>query len=94
MSKKTPAITAGVALLAGITVQASEIATPDVKAEISADIIEEMVFEKQLSIDQNGVVRVDKGLFEVLRERGILNEKEVLSDSSSGIRCGGVPKPN
>lgn len=95
MKKQSTSITAGIALLAGLSAQAQEPAPIIVSEniEVAADLVEELVIQGQVTVSPKGDLKIDKSLFDVLRERGILKDKAFTprdSDSNStGVGGGG-----
>ncbi len=76
MKKQSTSITAGIALLAGLSAQAQE-PTPIIVSEnieVAADLVEELVIQGQVTVSPKGDLKIDKSLFDVLRERGILKD--------------------
>lgn len=93
MTKKSTTITAGIALLAGLSAQAQEPSQITFEnTEIAADLVEELVMQRQVIVSPKGDLKIDKSLFDVLRERGILKDKTFTprdSDSNATGSGGG-----
>lgn len=91
MKKQSTSITAGIALLAGLSVQAQESAPIIVSEniEVAADLVEELVIQGQVTVSPKGDLKIDKSLFDVLRERGILKDKGLIQGNTDtlGGKC-------
>ncbi len=86
MKKLTTSLSAGIVVLAGASAQATEVSPVTLE---SAEVIEVLIDEGQVLVDQSGVVRVNKSLYEILKQKGVLTEKALgrSSDTDGGAKC-------
>lgn len=90
MSKSNVTISAGIALLASLSANGNQVNTVNTEiTEIAADTVEDLIAGGQIKIDQKGSIKIDKTIFDILRERGILKDNVGIQSSTDtfGGKC-------